>query len=403
MKLKPGFRSTNLEVAHKTRGPNPSSSRESMYGRHASFKRESSPHTDPGFVPIKRQERTGSSRGKSRSFGDREGGRGQWETGRRSEGSRPQFRDRRVLTQVDQRDKPSPTNRSTTSQRAHTTPPKIRNEIPLDSDFSESRTVSQGPSQLQMRFTSPPIMPGLLKCLTETLGPSATPTPIQALSLKWLLDDAPQSGWKQFLLASETGSGKSLAYLLPLLQNLKQAELDPSLSPPLQTSSHVGPVRPLNPRALVLAPTHELARQLSGSAKSLLHEVKLRVLCASRANVKNMKERDATARQMVAQLDRTTGSGTGEFDVSRSGFPVDLVVGTPMKLLEMVRGRGWDRRELPNEDEHDSEAANKLRRGRDKMFGVGQWKSKPEMGLANVEWVIVDEADVLFGEFLISC
>jgi len=390
-----------------------------MYGRHASFKRGSSPHTDPGFVPIKRQERNVYSRGKDRSVSDREGGRGQWKTERRSEGGRftkshagmstdrSKFRDHRVLVQkVGQRDRPSPTRSNTSGlpHRAHTTSPKIRNELPLDSDFSESRTVSQDPSQLQTRFTSPPLMPGLLKCLTETLGPSATPTPIQALSLKWLLNDAseiaPQSGWKQFLLASETGSGKSLAYLLPLLQNLKQAELNPSLPPSLQTSSHIGPVRPLNPRALVLAPTHELARQLSGSAKSLLHEVKLRVLCASRANVKNMKERDATARQMVTQLDRTTGSGMGEFDVNRSGFPVDVVVGTPMKLLEMVRGRGWDRRELQNEGEHDPEAANRLRRGRDKMFGVGQWKSKPEMGLANVEWLIVDEADVLFGGFL---
>ena len=393
-----------------------------MHGRHAPFKREGLPHTDPGFVPLKRQERNVSSGGKNRSASDREGGRGRWETERRSAGGRltkshagmstdrSKFRDHRPpvrIQEVNKRDRPSPTGSNTSRllQHSNTTSPKIRNEIPLDSDFSESRTVSQDPSQLQMRFTSPPLMPGLLKCLKETLGPSAMPTPIQALSLKWLLNDAseiaPQSGWNQFLLASETGSGKSLAYLLPLLQSLKQAELNPSPLSPLQNSSHVSPVRPLNPRALVLAPTHELARQLSGSAKSLLHEVKLRVLCASRANVKNMKERDATARQMVAQLDRATGSGIGEFDVNRSGFPVDLVVGTPMKLLEMVRGRGWDRRELQNEEGYDSEAANRLRRGRDKMFGVGQWKSKPEMGLANVEWVIVDEADVLFGRFLI--
>ena len=33
------------------------------------------------------------------------------------------------------------------------------------------------------------------------------------------------------------------------------------------------------------------------------------------------------------------------------------------------------------------------------MVGVGKWKSKPELGLANIEWVVVDEADVLFGGF----
>ncbi|KAG5646169.1 hypothetical protein DXG03_004222 [Asterophora parasitica] len=243
-------------------------------------------------------------------------------------------------------------------------------------------------------------MPGILSCLTDVLGPNASPTPIQALSMKWLLNESgqvnPASGWKQFLLASETGSGKSIAYLLPVLQNLKQSELDGTpaslLSPP------PGPKRALNPRALILAPTHELSRQLASFAKSLLHVVKLRVLCASRANVKSTKERDATARQMVSQFDASTGTN-GEFELKeRSGFPVDVVVGTPMKLLEMVRGRGWDRKEMSAEEDHAEEAeqVGKPRRGRDKMVGFGKWRSPPEMGLANVEWVVVDEADVLF-------
>jgi len=30
------------------------------------------------------------------------------------------------------------------------------------------------------------------------------------------------------------------------------------------------------------------------------------------------------------------------------------------------------------------------------MVGFGKWRSKPELGLANIEWVVVDEADVLF-------
>ncbi|KAG6812233.1 hypothetical protein H0H92_003773 [Tricholoma furcatifolium] len=270
---------------------------------------------------------------------------------------------------------------------------------PLISELSDTSKIPRNqPSELPQSFTSPPLMPGLLSCLTDVVGSDATPTPIQALSLKWLLDDAGQankkSGWKQFLLASETGSGKSIAYLLPVLQNLKQAELEAASSPP--SPPPPGPKRALNPRALVLAPTHELSRQLSSFAKSLLHQVKLRVLCASRANLKSTKERDATARQMVAQID--AGTDSGEFQLKeRSGFPVDVVVGTPMKLLEMVRGRGWDRREAEDEsDQKADEEEMKLRRGRDKMPGFGKWRSKPEMGLANVEWVVVDEADVLF-------
>ena len=251
-------------------------------------------------------------------------------------------------------------------------------------------------------------MHGLFSCLTDILGPTATPTPIQSLSLKWLLDSPGVSsetkkksghGWKQFLLASETGSGKSIAYLLPLLQNLKLSELNTTdLHSPTSTAS----TRALNPRALILAPTHELTRQLSGFAKALLHKVKLRVLCASRANVKNTKERDATTRKMIAQFEeearKSSGHGENEgLDLKREKFPVDVVVGTPMKLLEMVRGRGWDRKDDADLEEDD--VKTKLRRGRDKMVGFGKWKNPPELGLANVEWVIVDEADVLFGPF----
>ena len=55
------------------------------------------------------------------------------------------------------------------------------------------------------------------------------PDPISISEFKWLLKHPGQS-W-QFLLASETGSGKSIAYLLPLLQNLKETELMSSSQP----------------------------------------------------------------------------------------------------------------------------------------------------------------------------
>jgi ATP-dependent RNA helicase MRH4 len=100
---------------------------------------------------------------------------------------------------------------------------------------------------------------------------------------------------------------------------------------------------------------------------------------------------------MVAQFEEEVRKSAGhgeDGDVEKQKFPVDVVIGTPMKLLEMVRGRGWDRKE--GEVEED-DAKGRLRRGRDKMVGFGKWRNLPEMGLANVEWVIVDEADVLFG------
>ena len=165
--------------------------------------------------------------------------------------------------------------------------------------------------------------------------------------------------------------------------------------------------RPYNPRGLILAPTHELSRQLSGFAKSLLHEIKLRVLCTSQANQKNTTRRDLTASQMSSNFSDVSAGPMGEFEVTKSSHPVDILVGTPMKVLEMVHGRGWDRKEGEEESDkeqagvEEGEAAKKPRRGRDKMVGFGKWRSKPELGLANIEWVVVDEADVLFGGFYV--
>ncbi|KAJ7472238.1 P-loop containing nucleoside triphosphate hydrolase protein [Mycena galericulata] len=305
-------------------------------------------------------------------------------------------------------------------------------------------------NDLPTKFTSPPLLPGLLKCLTDVLGgPTAVPTPIQALSLKWVVDpwtagqeNVPQpesedaavsteireDAYKEYLLASETGSGKSIAYLLPVLQALKVSEAWRSAD----NATPIASKRGLNPRALILAPTHELARQLSGFAKALLHDMKLRVVCASRPNEPVRTPRDPTvagkgktnsnASRMKALLSFADDDGaTGEFqvretDLGGSGFPVDVIVGTPMKLMEMVRGRGWERsvefgggvaaalvREkgetVENEEDTESkEKGPKRRRGRDSLPGVGKWRSSPEMGLSEVEWVVVDEADVLFGK-----
>ncbi|SJL09447.1 uncharacterized protein ARMOST_12825 [Armillaria ostoyae] len=271
---------------------------------------------------------------------------------------------------------------------------------------AESSASFSSSSSSPSSFASFPLMPGLLSCLTEVVGTGSQPTPIQALSLQHLLETEydPNKKWKEYLLASETGSGKSIAYFLPLLQSLKVSELSGNV--------HRKNTHPLNPRALILAPTHELARQLSGFAKDLIHEIKLRILCASQANVDNkMSLGGGSAAQMKGKLDAALFSNHSQDLQVRPGgrFPVDVVVGTPMKLLELIKGRGWERRignETPKaqeesteegEEKEDEEFQRKPRRGRDLgVVPTGTLGAAPEMGLANVEWVIVDEADVLF-------
>lgn len=293
-------------------------------------------------------------------------------------------------------------------------------------------------TELPTTFSNPPLMPGLVDSIKDVLGARAKPTAIQALAIQHLVEPLSDSAasrttehesveseavgevetkaqpqYRQFLLASETGSGKSIAYLLPLLQSLKQSELSPSSSPSsthqLRGDNH-GSQRPtpLNPRALILAPTHELSRQLATFGKGLIHNIKLRVMSASRANVPNDGrsssrnaggaelnvraggERNMSASRMAKAFDHE--SEGGEFEVSGNstrgkGRDVDVLVGTPKRLLEMAMGHGWDKEAVRN-----AEGA----KGR-------KWVVGPrEVGLEGVEWVVVDEADTLLGMFLLS-
>ncbi|TFY50626.1 hypothetical protein EVG20_g11415 [Dentipellis fragilis] len=172
-------------------------------------------------------------------------------------------------------------HRNTSAPRPRSTAPSSVTEeegIEAEFDFSTPTEPRRG---LPKQFSSPPLVEGLVESVHDLLGQDVRPTPIQSLSLKHLFTETEEGKWREFLLASETGSGKSLAYLLPVLQALKQTELlQPADQPGVRHSPNL-----VRPRAIVLAPTHELSRQLSGFAKALIHHIKLRVTTASRSNV----------------------------------------------------------------------------------------------------------------------
>jgi len=64
---------------------------------------------------------------------------------------------------------------------------------------------------------------------------------------------APAVEGKSCIIADQSGSGKTLAYLAPVIQRLRQEEMD-------GTSRSA----PKSPRAVVLVPTAELASQVGG-------------------------------------------------------------------------------------------------------------------------------------------
>ena len=119
----------------------------------------------------------------------------------------------------------------------------------------------------------------------------AEPTPIQAKAIPVILDD------HDLIALAETGSGKTAGYLLPILEML--AEGGGGL------------------RALVVAPTRELALQIDGVAKQLAKHLKLRTVTVIGGQSMNTQ---------ITALKRG----------------VDLLVATPGRLLDLHRSRYVD-------------------------------------------------------------
>src|ERR1700712_591273 len=83
------------------------------------------------------------------------------------------------------------------------------------------------------------------------------PTPIQADSIPPLLAN------RDLLGVAQTGSGKTAAFTLPILQHLAAQQLRPA---------------PFVARALILAPTRELALQIDETVRALSVHVRLRTV-----------------------------------------------------------------------------------------------------------------------------
>jgi ATP-dependent RNA helicase RhlE len=102
----------------------------------------------------------------------------------------------------------------------------------------------------------------LLASLTSSLAEQSLtrPTEVQARTIPALLNGRP------VVAVAETGSGKTLSYVLPMLHQLKTLEVEGSV---VSTAGR--------PRGLVVVPGRELGDQVSRVFKSLTHATRLRV------------------------------------------------------------------------------------------------------------------------------
>ena len=143
-----------------------------------------------------------------------------------------------------------------------------------------------------MSFESLGLAPTLLRALAEQ--GYAEPTPIQAAAIPVVLEG------HDLLAAAQTGTGKTAAFALPLLQRLADA-----------------PAGSRKPRVLVLTPTRELAAQIDDNL---------------RAYARYLKVRSAVIFGGVGMSPQVNALRRG----------VDVVIATPGRLIDHMQQRTVD-------------------------------------------------------------
>ncbi|MFA3918253.1 DEAD/DEAH box helicase [Ruegeria hyattellae] len=139
---------------------------------------------------------------------------------------------------------------------------------------------------------------GLVPALTDTLKKSgfSHPTPIQDQAIPLALEGHDVLGLAQ------TGTGKTLAFGLPLIQHLLEMPGKPA---------------PKTAKALILAPTRELVNQIADSLRNLTGETRLRV---------NIVVGGQSLNRQISTLARGT----------------DILVATPGRLIDLMERRAVD-------------------------------------------------------------
>ncbi|HKL11942.1 MAG TPA: DEAD/DEAH box helicase, partial [Clostridia bacterium] len=122
-----------------------------------------------------------------------------------------------------------------------------------------------------------------------------SPTPIQMISIPRIIEG------KDIMAEAQTGTGKTLAFLVPMLQSLER------------DSKHI--------QGLVLAPTRELAMQISSEAKKLTEGEDTKILSIF------------GGKDIGKQLRKLSGK-------------VDIVIATPGRLIDHMRRNSIDLKHL---------------------------------------------------------
>ncbi|KAF5370746.1 hypothetical protein D9758_001941 [Tetrapyrgos nigripes] len=144
------------------------------------------------------------------------------------------------------------------------------------------------------------------------------PTAVQRAALPTMLSTDPEVMERDIFIQSQTGSGKTLSFLLPIIQDLL----------PLSSLSYID--RSIGTLAIIIAPTRELAKQISDVLEGLLN---LRL----RAEAESADDANASrlTRWLVSGLLIGGATRTHEKARLRKGLPI--LVCTPGRLLDHLQ------------------------------------------------------------------
>ncbi|KAF8070601.1 P-loop containing nucleoside triphosphate hydrolase protein [Lyophyllum atratum] len=147
------------------------------------------------------------------------------------------------------------------------------------------------------------------------------PTSIQRSALPALLTTpSDNNSLRDVFIQSQTGSGKTLSFLLPILQDLL----------PLSSLSYID--RSIGTLAIIIAPTRELAKQISDVLETLL-QLRLRPEDESAEDPGASSAR--LTRWLVSGL--LTGGATRTHEKARLRKGIPILVSTPGRLLDHLQ------------------------------------------------------------------
>lgn len=146
------------------------------------------------------------------------------------------------------------------------------------------------------------------------------PTAVQCASLPILLSPHdPRTTMHDVLIQADTGSGKTLSYLLPIIQDLL----------PLSSLSCID--RSIGTLAIIVAPTRELAKQISEVLEQLL-QMRLR---STKEISDGEDDEPRRTRWLVSGL--LTGGATRTHEKARLRKGIPILVSTPGRLLDHLQ------------------------------------------------------------------